>query len=476
VAQDPQSALIRAVAEATQRVVWQLTGDATLAGDSPSWCAFTGQSGDEARGAGWLDAIHPEDRERVLARWQGTGPVDVECRVRRPGGRYTRIRARGVALEGGGWVATSEEVWADESVRRSEERLRLATQSANVAVWEYDFVAGQMTRTENHDALYGLAPQGVWTYDLFTGATHPEDVKLSDATIQASVVPGGPDHYALDFRVIWPDGSLHWLACSGYVVARDGNGQATLVRGALIDVTRLKRVEEELREAIRVRDEFLQIASHELNTPLTPLTLLLGNLHRMARRGEVSVEGLERHLEPSVRQVRRLAQLVRDLLDVTRLGRGQLLIDRQGRTSLSDLVETVLAQAALEIQRAGCTVHRAIAPGIVGEWDPARLEQILENLLGNALKYARGAHIHITLSVEDRKARLVVRDEGPGISSAALPRIFEKFDRGGLDGTQGGLGLGLYIVRQIVEGHGGTVQAASAPGEGATFIVDLPLQ
>jgi PAS domain S-box-containing protein len=217
------------------------------------------------------------------------------------------------------WISTSSEVWADETVRRSEERLRLATEAAQVAIWEYDFVAGQMTRTDNHDALYGIAAQQVWTYDIFTSATHPEDRGISDRTVQACVAPGGPDDYAFDFRVIWPDGSIHWLAVSGHVFSRDAEGRTTLVRGALIDVTRLKNVEAELRESVRVRDEFLQIASHELRTPLTPLALKLSSLQRLATGGQLLPEAVARHTEAAQRQVKRLAELVEDLLDVTRL-------------------------------------------------------------------------------------------------------------------------------------------------------------
>jgi len=445
-----------------------LTADGALAGDSPSWRAFTGQTESEARGRGWLDAIHPDDRARIL------DAPEVEHQVRRPNDRWTRARTRLAPLAGGGWIATTTDVWADETVRRSEERLRLATEAANVAVWEYDFVAGQMTRTENHDGLYGLSAQPVWQYDIFTSATHPDDRGIADATVQAACAPGGDDDYAFDFRVVWPDGSIHWLAVSGHVFARDADGRATLVRGALIDVTRLKNVEAELREAIRVRDEFLQVASHELNTPLTPLVLKLDHLERAVAAGTIG-DDARPHVTSARRQVKRLTRLVEDLLDVTRLSRGILPLEPR-EISLGDLIASVAEQVATDAQRSGCELRVRVAAPVVGRWDQGRLEQVLHNLVGNAIKYGRGQPVEIEATAACGHALVVVRDHGIGIDAAALPRIFDKFERSPRAAGYGGLGLGLYIARQIVEGHGGTIAAESAPGRGATFTVELPLQ
>ena len=120
------------------------------------------------------------------------------------------------------------------------ERLRLATEMAGIAVWEYDFISNSMTRSDNHDALYGLAPQPHWDLDTFLAATHPEDRDLSNQYIQISVAPGGPDRYEFDFRVVFPDSSVRWLNVKGQVIRRDAEGRGVIVRGCLIDITEWK--------------------------------------------------------------------------------------------------------------------------------------------------------------------------------------------------------------------------------------------
>jgi PAS domain S-box-containing protein len=463
---------IAAAARAAGSVLWLVDREARLAGPSPSLCDFTGLAPAQAAERGWLEAVEPADRERVeRAVAEGAGPV--ECRLRRPNGRFTRARLSLGAL-GEGVAIAAAEVWADESVRRSEERLRLATEAARVAVWEYDFVAGQMTRTENHDGLYGLPHQVVWQYDIFVNATHPEDRPVSDRIVMEACAPGGPDSYAFDFRVIWPDGSVHWLAVSGQVVARDGDGRATLVRGALIDVTRLKNVEAELVEAVAVRDQFLDVASHELKTPLTPLALRLEHMARLFDGGARDAATLRPHLEVAQRALARLTALVSDLLDATLLSRGALELRREP-TSLPATAREVLAAHAFEAGRRGCAIELHAPDELVGDWDRRRIAQVIDNLLDNAVKYSPRRPIDVTIERRDGRARLAVRNAGAEIDPEFLPRMFDKFARGGNARNYGGLGLGLFMVRQIVESHGGEVTAAADPEGAVTVAVELPL-
>lgn len=235
-----------------------------------------------------------------------------------------------------------------------------------------------------------------------------------------------------------------------------------------IDNARLLR---QARDAVRLRDEFLSIASHELKTPVTTLQLQIQSLLRRAS-GEDGQAILPR-LSTAQRQVERLHKLIERLLDISRLTAGRLELDLES-VDLQSLVQEVVARFDEELQRAGCRVTlRGVAPAI-GRWDRSRLDQVVTNLLSNAIKYGSGKPIVITLDGDEGVARLEIRDEGIGIAAESLPRIFERFERAVSERHYAGLGLGLWIVRQIVEALGGSVRAVSVPGEGSTFAVELP--
>ncbi|MFL5343612.1 MAG: ATP-binding protein [Hyalangium sp.] len=236
-----------------------------------------------------------------------------------------------------------------------------------------------------------------------------------------------------------------------------------------------ERILNELNEAVRLRDEFLTVASHELKTPLTPLSLKLQALELAAKAepGSRLAQRLGKELEVMRRQVRRLAELVNDLLDVARITTGRMTLSYEP-VDLPALVQEVVSRFDSQAEKAGCRVVLTSESTIVGEWDRLRLEQVLTNLLSNALKYGAGKPVHVQVRSGARRAWVVIRDEGMGIESEALERIFQKFERAVPAQQYGGLGLGLYVTRQIVEAMGGEVRAASTLGQGATFTVELP--
>ena len=220
-------------------------------------------------------------------------------------------------------------------------------------------------------------------------------------------------------------------------------------------------------EAVRAREEFISIASHELRTPLTPLMLHLDALKRVVLGGP-----LEKRVETARLQTERLARLVENLLDVARINAGQLHLDLED-LELSALARGVIERFAPQLERANCPVI-VIAEPVTGRWDRLRLDQVISNLVGNALKYGAGMPIEVRVSRLGDRARLSVKDSGIGIAVEALERIFARFERAVSVREYGGLGLGLYITRQIVEALGGTVTAASEPGKGSEFTVELP--
>lgn len=223
-------------------------------------------------------------------------------------------------------------------------------------------------------------------------------------------------------------------------------------------------------EAIAVRDEFLSIASHELNTPLTPLKMHLDTL----RRGKFSPERTAEKLDGASRQVTRLAKLVSELLDVSRITGGRLNIQPE-RFDLAALVDEIIDRMSDEAQRVGSSLSLRAERPRVGTWDRMRLDEVLTNLLTNAIKYGGGNPIDVELAAHGAGVRIAVRDHGIGIAPEHQQRIFERFERAASARHYGGFGLGLWIARQIVSASGGTIAVESAPGVGSTFIVDLPV-
>jgi signal transduction histidine kinase len=236
------------------------------------------------------------------------------------------------------------------------------------------------------------------------------------------------------------------------------------------------RLFSDLQDAVRAREDFLSIASHELKTPLTSLQLQVQMLQRAAQRDTLARLPAERvvtMLGTAERQTKHLVKLINTLLDISRISGGHLDLHRE-EIDLAEVVREVVAQLGPELAVAGCRLTVSAPAPVPGLWDRARLEQVVTNLLSNAVKSGRGQPIEVAVMGADDRARLVVRDQGIGIAPEHLSRIFERFERAVSAHNYGGLGLGLYIVRQIVEAHGGAIHVTSTPGEGSTFVVDLP--
>lgn len=385
------------------------------------------------------------------------------------------------------WVLATDITQREEAqalVEHTEKRFRLlgerfqvALDSAQMAVWETNLVTGQVFRSEGHDRLYGYPePLAEWTHQRFLEALHPEDRPEVEAQVSV-IFSSDVKTYTSTYRVRGVDGTWHWLTSRAHVV-RDGEGRPLVVRGALLDITQLKETERALQEAVLVREDFLSLAGHELKTPLTGLMLQLQLLRRLETEDAhtpVSSDKVRTRLEAIERGLLRLRMLGANLLDVSHIRRGQL--DFTFTTGdLSALVAEVVARTEGDARLAGVSLGASIEPGLVGRFDRLRLEQVLMNLLVNALRHGGGHPVGVRLERTAQGARLVVSDEGPGIPEADRERVFARFEQVQGVTRAGGLGLGLFIVRQSVEGHGGHVHVEPGPGgRGATFIVELPL-
>jgi len=246
--------------------------------------------------------------------------------------------------------------------------------------------------------------------------------------------------------------------------------RADAEREKLLETERNARAAAE--EAIHARDEFLSIASHELRTPLTSLLLATQQVANAARDGRLPATTL-RALETPRRQAERLVRLVDALLDVSSIQAGRLRLEVEA-VDLEGVVREVLGRFRQELANAHSEVTVHVHGAVGGVWDRSRIDQVVTNLISNAIKYGRGGGIDIRLTGTDDEVRLVVQDRGIGIAPEQTGRLFQRFERAVSSRQYGGLGLGLFIVRQIVEMHGGNVRVESEPGVGSTFTVTLP--
>ncbi len=234
---------------------------------------------------------------------------------------------------------------------------------------------------------------------------------------------------------------------------------------------------DDAQRAITIRDEFLSIASHELKTPLTSIQLQTQVMKRRLAQGDssaLSPTALVRLIEQTDRQTARLVRVVDDILDVSRINSGRFTLYLE-RHDLSALVRETVERCDLMVSQAGSKVTVEAPVPVMCQVDKFRMEQVVSNLLTNAARYGEGKPIEVTVRPgPEGSAEVAVRDRGPGIAREAQTRIFERFERATAMSGSTGLGLGLYIAREIAQGHGGTIRVDSEPGRGATFSVRIP--
>ena len=369
---------------------------------------------------------------------------------------------------------------AMEALKASEEQFRLAMEAAELGFWDWNIATDEVTWSYNHTRLMGVTPEAPnGTYASFLQCVHADDRPMVDYTVRQAVEQAGD--YEAEFRVVWPDGSTHWLVGKGRVFSNEA-GKARRMIGVLRDTTDRRLAEEAVRQQARelarvnrIKDEFLAVLSHELRSPLNPI-LGWAKLLQTRKYDEASTL---RALKTIERNAKLQTQLIEDLLDVSRIMQGKLHLDVT-LVNLITCIEAAIETMRLAAEAKSIVIETVLNPAVsVVSGDASRLQQVVWNLLSNAIKFTpSGGHVTIQLDAFDREARIQIKDTGKGIAADFLPYVFDYFRQAdaSISRAQGGLRLGLAIVRHLIELHGGTVSAESAgEGQGATFTVCLPL-
>ena len=379
-------------------------------------------------------------------------PAHEECEIATDGRPPATdfLQARHAALE-------AERRAVSTALRESEERFRAVWEATSEAMALSDPNGIVLAVNPAYCTLYGLPSEAI--IDRSFAVIFPEEERAAAVEQYYAIFrdPDPPPSY--EARVRRSDGAERIVEARADFILRDGVRVAMI--SAIRDITERTRAE-------RVQQDFIAMASHDLLTPITVLRARAQLLQRRQTYDEASVVSI-------LEQTTRMERMITDLRELVQVEGGQLTL-QVAPVDLGELAHE--AADRVRIQTTGHTMRiETPAVPIVGQWDPDRLGQVLDNLLGNAVKYSpQGREILVRVESAEGEARLSVTDQGPGIPATVVAHLFERFYRGEHHAGGAGLGLGLYISRMLVNAHGGRIWAASAPGGGSTFVVALPLQ
>jgi PAS domain S-box-containing protein len=366
-----------------------------------------------------------------------------------------------------------------------DEKLRFALAAGGLGSWDVNLGTNEMDCSDICKAMFGQSLSQPLSYSQVRECIHPLDqVRVSDA-LERCVRDGA--EYDIEYRITWPNGELHWVLVRGRATY-DAAGRPRRMAGVCLDVTERKRMHEalqqseselarqaeELRRADRRKDEFLATLAHELRNPLAPIRTGLDLLARSsdAPRSQQTLGVMQR-------QIGHMVRLIDDLLDVSRITSGKLQLKRE-RVALATIIDTAVEASRPVIERKGHTLEVVVPDGTLAlDADLTRIAQVVGNLLNNASNYTpNGGLIRLETIREGQFAVIQVSDNGSGIPDDRLKDVFEMFSQVNrtLERSHGGLGIGLALVRSLVEMHGGSSSGSSAGlGKGSTFTIRLPL-
>lgn len=447
----------------------------------------------------WYEHIHPDDRDRVVSsihevidnggeKWSG------EYRFMCADGGFKYVFDRGFAIHRdgkpirmlGAMLDITGRRRAEEDLKKSQERLQLVLDSSVLGLWYCDLpfdVLNWSVQTKEH---FWLAPDATVTIEDFYRIIHPDDREKTRTAIDSSIADR--TQYDVEYRTVNPSGmSVKWIRAIGRGFY-DQNNEPYRFDGITIDISREKMIETEreqllssektaraeAEQANRTKDEFLATLSHELRTPLSAI---LG-WSRMLKENRLEDVQKQRAVETIERNAKAQAQLIEDVLDVSRIISGKMRLEVKP-INLAAIIESAIDSVRPAAEARNIRLQRVLDSDAMISGDADRVQQILWNLLSNAIKFTpKDGKVQIKMERVNSHVEIVVSDTGMGIDAETLPYVFERFRQSDSSTTRkyGGLGLGLAIVRHLVELHGGSVHAVSEGADrGATFTIMFPL-
>jgi len=430
----------------------------------------------------FLQFIHPEDLPAMLQRRsipaEGSSHSS-EFRIVRRDGSIRHLLTRSMVhldetgkpkLMSGLIIDVTNQKLAEQALRKSEALYRAIGESINYGVWVCDAKGGNTYASESFLQLIGMTQQQCSEYGWLK-AIHPDDAEPMIAGWRECLRTGS--NWYREYRVMGKDGNFHPLLAQG-VPTRDENGNITGWAGINLDISRLKRTEAALREADRRKDEFLATLAHELRNPLGPISHAVTIL----TTPRVSTSQQQWARDVITRQMKHMTLLLDDLLEVSRITQGRLELKKEDVT-LESLVNTAIETARPLINSKRHTLNLSLPlHTITLHVDPLRMGQAITNLLTNAAKYTdEGGEITLTVTIGADEISIAVKDNGIGMSASVIPNVFEMFSQveSALDRSEGGLGIGLALVKGMVLLHAGRIEAVSeGPGLGSCFTIHLP--
>jgi PAS domain S-box-containing protein len=491
---DRYQSLVLAIAQ----VIWTSDAAGEMADEQPSWAAYTGQNPEQYRLRGWWAAVHPEDRAQNLELWAAAVAAQAlfECehRLRRHDGEYRHFSVRAVPVftdEGAirEWAGIHTDITqrklTEQSLRDGERQFRELADAMPQIVWG--------ARPDGHFDYYNRRwydftgrPTGTGGDASWADVVHPDDQQESLHRWHAAIESG--DAYEIEYRLKRKEGDYRWYLTRALPV-RDHQQIITRWLGTCTDIDDRKRTEDQLRasavmlvQSNRELEDFATVASHDLQEPLRKIQSFVGILRDEAA-GALNDEGRS-YLDRIQNAATRMTTLVEDLLEFSRISaRGKPFV----QVDLNEVIAGVVSDLDARLTETGGRVEILGLPVVRG--DPTQMRQVLQNLIGNALKFHRAdvaPVVRVRAEIVDNTnasarvesggtCRIFVADNGIGFDEKYLDRVFTIFQRLHGRGDYEGTGIGLAVCRRIVERHGGTITACSKPEAGATFIVTLPL-